>query len=113
MVEDVRYLSDNETTALKEIKRRVGVLLPIRQYILFGSKARGNAAPDSDIDLLIITGRELKHRERHVISDVLFEVNLEYDTSFSFISVDEEQWNSKLYSFLPIHVNVQREGIPV
>jgi predicted nucleotidyltransferase len=88
-------------------------LFDIRQYILFGSKARGDASPDSDIDLLIVTGRELEHGERHMISHVLTDINLEYDTLFSFIAVEEKEWNGKLYSFLPIHINVEREGILV
>jgi predicted nucleotidyltransferase len=113
MIEDAKYLSETEKTALGEIKRRVSALYDVRQYILFGSKARGDATPDTDIDLLIITGRELEHGERHRISDILTDINLEYDTLYSSIAVDAETWNSKLYSFYPIHVNVEREGMLV
>ena len=113
MLENAKGLTGNEKQALAQIKRRVSALFEIRQFILFGSKARDEASPDSDIDLLLITARELEHGEKHVISDAIFEVNLRYDTLFSFIAVDEKQWNSRLYSFYPIHVNVEREGISV
>ncbi len=108
-----KYLTKNEKAALAEIKRRVSALFDVRRYILFGSKARGDAQPDSDIDLLIVTERELEHGERHKISDVLTDVNLEYDTLYSFISAAADMWESRLYSFYPIHANVEHEGVIV
>lgn len=113
MIDDAKHLTENEKKALKEIERRVSALFEVRQFILFGSKARGDAESDSDVDLLMITGRELQHGERHIVSDILFDVNLKYDTLFSFISVSEDEWNSKLHSFYPIHICIEREGIPV
>jgi uncharacterized protein len=113
MVKSIPHLTASEKNALEEIKRRVSDLFPIRSYIIFGSKARGDAEQDSDVDLLLITGRELTHRERHQISDILTGINLAYDTLFSFIAVDDARWNSNLYRFYPIHENIGREGIPV
>jgi len=106
-------LSDNEKAALAEIKRQVSALFDVRAFIIFGSKARGDAKPDSDIDLLLITGRALEHGERHRISNIITDVNLEHDTLFSYIDVEEQEWNSKLYSFYPLHANIMREGIAV
>lgn len=113
MFEDAKHLSDTERAALAEIKTKVSALFDVRQYILFGSKARGDASADSDVDLLILTGRRLEHRERHMISDILTDVNLKYDTLFSFIAVDAASWHSRLYHHYPIHIHVSREGIPV
>lgn len=109
----INQLTDHEQAALSEIKARVSNLFDIRDYILFGSRARGDATQDSDIDLLIITGRKLEHRERHMISHEIFEVNLERDTQFSFISIDRETWESELYEYMPLHSNILREGFAV
>ncbi|MBD3392783.1 MAG: nucleotidyltransferase domain-containing protein [Chitinivibrionales bacterium] len=106
-------LNRNETKALAQIKRRVSELFPVDQYVLFGSRARGDADADSDIDLLIVTERELSHRERHMVAGIIFEENLKNDALFSFISVDKARWSSKLYTFYPIHNTIEREGIPV
>ena len=38
------------------VARAVGEVVPRDKVILFGSRARGDFTPDSDIDLLIITG---------------------------------------------------------
>lgn len=113
MIEDAGYISATEMAALKEIKCRVMAVFDITEFRLFGSKVRGDAVPDSDIDLLIVTGRELMLNERHLISDIVFEVNLSYDVLFSFIVVDARQWHSRYHELLPIHINIEREGILV
>jgi len=53
MVETRMYpeLSDG---LLEEVVRRVLAVGQPRRIVLFGSRARGNARPDSDLDLLII-----------------------------------------------------------
>jgi len=40
--------------ALKEIVRLIVARFQPQQIILFGSRARGDAGPDSDIDLLVV-----------------------------------------------------------
>ena len=40
---------------------------PIERAVLFGSKARGDDDPDSDIDLLLITAEELDRSAEDVI----------------------------------------------
>jgi predicted nucleotidyltransferase len=113
MFENAKYLTENEKKSLAEIKQRVSALFTVKQYILFGSKARGDAAPDSDIDVLVITKQELVHGERNRMSDVFFEVNLVYHTNYSFVCVNAGEWESELWQHVPLHINVVAEGIPV
>lgn len=42
------------TGLINEIKRRILAMCDPEQIILFGSHARGNAGPNSDVDLLVI-----------------------------------------------------------
>ncbi|HEX8209306.1 MAG TPA: nucleotidyltransferase domain-containing protein [Longimicrobium sp.] len=42
-------------TALTDALTRAGVLEDIRSAVLFGSQARGDARPDSDLDVLFVT----------------------------------------------------------
>jgi predicted nucleotidyltransferase len=37
---------------------------PVDSLVLYGSKARGDDTPESDIDLLVLTGRPLAPEER-------------------------------------------------
>ncbi len=50
-------------TQLQEIVRRISEVLHPEKIILFGSRARGEAHPDSDYDLLIVYDGPLSKRD--------------------------------------------------
>jgi predicted nucleotidyltransferase len=73
-------LTPIQRQALQTAKTLIEQRFPVRSAILFGSCARGENQPDSDIDLFILTERKLSWRERFEITNILSDVNLEYDT---------------------------------
>jgi len=99
--------------ALREIKKRLPGKFDIRALVLYGSFARGQADEESDVDLLVVTARPLSRLERHEITDVVFDVNLQHDTSFSTLVVDLKSWEGGLFSVLPIRDEIIRDGIHV
>lgn len=113
MTDCAEFLAPNEKAALEEIKHRVSALFPVRQYIVFGSKARKEALPDSDIDLLILTNNRLSTSEKSRITHEIFEVNIEYDTNYSRVVVDVDEWENGMTSVLPFHDNVLKDGVTV
>lgn len=46
---------------IEEVTRRLAVAAPGARVILFGSRARGEERPDSDLDLLVIKGEEVEN----------------------------------------------------
>lgn len=106
-------LSANEQQALAEIRERVAAAFEITTMTLFGSVARGNAVEESDIDLLIVTAMQLSRPVRHQITDIVFEINLRYDTNFSTLVVDRNSWETGLFSVLPLRDEIIREGVTV
>jgi len=53
--------------------------IPIREMIAFGSRARGDAGPDSDLDVLTLldwTSSELERRVSHFAWEVGFEADV-------------------------------------
>lgn len=106
-------LSDIELDALNEIKQKVRVRFNAKEFILYGSISRNQADSESDIDLLIINDKPVSRFERHEITDIVFEVNLNYNTNFSTLVVDDETWESGMISVLPIKDEIMRDGIPV
>ncbi len=110
---DTIALTVQQREALHEIKLRLRKKFDIEAFVLYGSVARGEADEESDADLLVLTSRLLNRFERHEITDVVFEVNLRYDTNFSTLVVDKESWETGMISVLPIHEEIIREGIPV
>jgi predicted nucleotidyltransferase len=106
-------LTDKESQALRKIKTIVTSQFEVERVILFGSVVRGEADKESDIDLLIVTKRPLNRWERHQITDVVCEINLEHGTNFSTLVVDSDAWDHGPISLLSIHEEIQQEGVLV
>lgn len=100
-------------SAIQESCARLKAELPVNRVILFGSQARGQAQPDSDIDLLILTTcpvtREIKDR----VGDILFEIDLKDDVVLTSITVHQERWEQPVVKILPLYQNIQKEGVQV
>jgi len=80
---------------------------------LFGSVARGESEPESDLDLLIVTAHPLPRSVRHQITDIIFDINLRYGTNFSALVVDRTSWDTGPYSVLPLHDEIEKEAVLV
>ncbi len=104
-------LSGRERGAIKDATRLLREKYPIESIILFGSKSRGDDDPESDIDLLVITTRPMSREERHAISDLLFPIQLQHDVLLSLLIVHAEEWRSGLISVLPIHDEIEEQGV--
>ena len=93
----------------KEIEKLYGKRL--KDTILYGSWARGEATEGSDIDVLIVLeGKVTPGKEIDRIIDVITEINLKYGVLISVYPVSEEDFptvNS------PLLMNARREGVSV
>ena len=106
-------LAPNQHQALDELRRRLFDKLDVEGLLLYGSVARGEADEESDIDLLVVTPQPLTRPARHQITDLVFEVNLRYDTNFSTLVVDREAWEIGPLSVLPLRKEILKDGIPL
>jgi predicted nucleotidyltransferase len=104
-------LGSAEHAALEEAVRLLKTRFPVERVILFGSKARGDAGPESDLDLLVLTTRELSWREQDSLVDSLFDIQLAHDVLLSPLAVARQDWENGPYKVLPIHAEVERDGI--
>ncbi|WP_243137170.1 nucleotidyltransferase domain-containing protein [Desulfofundulus thermobenzoicus] len=107
------YLLPDQREAIKEVKALLQSRFPVEELMVFGSAARGEAAEESDLDLLVLTSRPMSHSEKHAISDLIFEVNLSRGTNISILVVDRKTWETGLWSLLPIHQEIIRDGVTI
>jgi len=104
-------LKENEAAAIREATRILKERFPVKELILFGSKARGDSDRESDIDLLLLTEKPLHWKERHAIVDALFEVEMKHDVVISIIVNTLYDWNEGICTALPIYEEISREGV--
>jgi predicted nucleotidyltransferase len=86
---------------------------PGAEVILYGSRARGDAAPDSDYDLLILTEGEASLDREDRFRQSIFPIELETGCVLTVMLLNSNDWNSPLYDSMPFCRNVKREGIIV
>jgi predicted nucleotidyltransferase len=109
-IEDLS-ISSEQIQALKDLKRRLNDEFGIDELILYGSVARNQPDDESDIDLLVLTTKPLTRFERHKITDVVFEINLQYGTNFSTLVLDSGSWQAGPISVLPLRDEIFKDGI--
>ena len=83
----------------------------LRNVLLFGSWARGDAHPESDIDLLVVLD-EVPSRQRELarMNGVLWRHSLQNDTVVTEIPVSEAEYLEPTEPFI---LRARTEGLPV
>jgi predicted nucleotidyltransferase len=107
-------LSDAELTAVKTFVRviREKFFDRIIAVALFGSKARGDDHPESDIDLIVITDSE-EMAFRSALWQIASEISLEYNVLISARIYGKNHWDKTRQLGLPISKIIISESIPL
>ena len=97
---------------LQEIKRRVAAVDPTAQVVLYGSYARGEQGPDSDIDLLILVpeGDRVTFDDGMRIKSPLYNLERSIGLIISPLVYTRREWLER-HKGTPFFYNVQTEGV--
>jgi predicted nucleotidyltransferase len=105
-------LSTSDQTAIQQfllsLQEKYGHL--VEAVILFGSKARGDDHPDSDIDLLVLTEIE-NWSIRNEIWRMAARLELSYEVIFNIQIIASQRWQSMGEGHFSLHQRVSQEGI--
>lgn len=102
---------DTIKTLLRELKAGLAVLYGqrLRGVYLYGSYARGEADPESDVDVLVVVDDfERYGAEVDRTSDLTWRLSLHYGVSISKVFLRERDWQIGQTPFL---ANVREEAI--
>jgi predicted nucleotidyltransferase len=111
-LEDIE-LSDKDRGAVEAAARLLLDRPEVEQVILYGSKARGDDRPDSDIDLLVLTKEELGWRDRHAVYDAVYDVMVGHDVVIQVLVEPADRWLCLQGHALPIRRALERDGVRV
>lgn len=106
---------ENETLQVQDIFQKIKQELAkssLKHEIwLYGSFARGQQTPNSDLDLLVLVENdELKPREKQQITFDLYAIEFETGQIISPLIMTKKQWREK-HPQTPFFENVNREAI--
>ena len=81
------------------------------RIILYGSVARGDNTPESDVDIAVITEGDYDREERrHKLFDAVYPLDMKYDTLISVTPIESYHYFLCKYQ-IPFYMNIAREGI--
>ena len=93
------------------IRKEAHKMGPEVHTILYGSEARGDARPDSDIDLLVLVDKDkLTYDDKDSIIAPFYDIELESGIIISTLILPRKEWESRPF-LTPFQYNVNKEGI--
>lgn len=82
----------------------------LAELVVFGSQARGDAVPGSDIDMLVVLHEDQQPADKAFCREMAYTLVLRYDILVSLLHATIDQY---LHEQSPLFLNVRREGIIV
>lgn len=106
-----RLKNSADVKLLERCKKIIQEIIPESQVILYGSRARGEASPTSDYDILILTNTPITWRTERNIIERLYDLELETGQILNTQLYSLKTWNSPIYNVMPFRKNVEKDGI--
>jgi uncharacterized protein len=105
-------MNTTERNVIEAFRRLLAKKLHVDQIVLFGSRARGDAAPDSDMDILVIVDKPTEDIEEYV-SSCAWEAGFEYGMVIVPVVYSKEEWEAGPDRFSLLARAIEMEGIPL
>ncbi len=97
----------------KEIKQHLNKNLNniVSDVVIFGSQVKGNAAKDSDYDVLIILNSDYNQKTKKIINDLCYDLDLKYDIFLDTQIISEFELRNGLRGKHPVFKIALKEGL--
>jgi uncharacterized protein len=104
-------MNSTEKIVLEKFRGLLSKRLQVNKIILFGSRARGNAETDSDMDVLMILDEPVTTEVREAVSDCAWEAGVDHLIVVVPVVYSRDEWDEGPEQSSLLALAVQREGI--
>ena len=96
---------------LAEVQKRISVVLgeKLIAIYLFGSNAREEAQPESDIDIFVLINDDNVRVYDDVLLDISVDISIENDCVISIMSDTKVDYD-RMKAVKPLYKNIEKEG---
>ncbi len=98
---------------LQQLKQMLQERVNVHQIILFGSRARGDADAESDMDVLVIVDQPINREVRHAVSECTWQAGFDAGIVVTAILFARDEWENGPEYYAPLAEAVRTEGVPV
>jgi predicted nucleotidyltransferase len=96
----------------QELRKRLAQGVQIEDFRVYGSRARGEATPDSDLDVYLVV-TELTPALRRWIDEIAWEIGFARDRVISTLVTTRRGLEQGPFGAQPVVRAIEREGIPL
>ena len=104
-------MTTNEKIVLDKLKSSLQKRVNLYKLILFGSRARGDAGPYSDMDVLVILDDASDKRDFNYVSDCAWEAGFEHDIVIVPIVYTRNEWENSPIRYSLLAKAIEEEGV--
>lgn len=110
--ENLRGLTRQEQEWLTAFRRQLAAQFAglVEEVVVFGSKARGEATADSDVDVLLVI-RRADWKQKEAVARVGHELALGTDVVPSLMVYTAEEWAQRRRTQAPLWQTISRDGV--
>ncbi len=105
-------MSEDDLRIAAQLKKRLSNVVPIVDFRIFGSRARGEASPDSDMDIF----PEVESLDREVkeqLFDIAWEVGFASRMVISLLIFTRDEIENSALRSSPIVTGITEEGVRI
>ena len=104
-------MTTTEKIVLDKLKSSLRKRVSLYKLVLFGSRARGDAGPDSDMDVLVILDDASSKQDFNYVSDCAWEAGFEYGIVIVPVIFTRNEWENSPERYSLLAKAIEAEGV--